>query len=451
MKLKMPIAVFVLALILGVAANGARAAALAPVYIIDLHGLVWPVQADFVVRSIDEAARNGASAVILDIDTNGGVLDSADEMQKAIYGHDKDFPIVGFVHSKAFSSGALVTLSCKYIAMTPGATLGSALPHPGLSETPDPELLQAIQNRFKSMAERSGRNPNIAVAMVTAPAAIPSLGVKAGDILSLTTTQAKANGYCDVEANAYPDILTFLKLSGAPIQERTLGPGEEFAMMITIPWVTVVLLGLGIALIAMELLTFHTHGLLALLGGVFIAAVFIANIVAGAATVVGLLIFLLGITLFFVETHFFPGHGLSAFAGVVLVFIGMFMALGGNNGNALFSLSVSLLVTAGILLAFFLYLPRSGIWRKIGQNSQQRASDGYVASADYTRFVGAPGTTLTLLRPSGIAEVNGARLNVVTSGEFVQPGTPIEVVKVAGNRIVVQEITPPVQEPSDIE
>ncbi|MDR3709154.1 MAG: NfeD family protein [Capsulimonadaceae bacterium] len=416
----------------------------APVYVIDLHGPVWPVQADFVTRCIDDASRNGASAVILDVDTNGGMLDSADEVQKAIYEHDTDFPIVAFVHNKAFSSGALITLSCKYIAMTGGATLGSALPHPGMTGSPDAELLQAIQNRFKSIADMRGRNPAVAVAMVTAPSAIPSLGIKAGDILSLTTRQARDAGYCDVVANDYPDILAFLKLSGAPVQHEELGAWLEIALFIINPWVTVLLLGGGLALIAMELLTFHTHGLLALVGGALLALVFVAHIAVGVATVAGAMLFLLGVALFLVETHVFPGHGLAAFAGLVLVFVGMFMALGGSHANAMLSLSGAILVTCGALVAFFMYLPRSRVWQKIGQNSQQRATEGYVSSADYTGFVGKSGIAVTMLRPSGIAEVAGARLNVVTTGEYVKPGAPVEVTMVAGNRIVVHELPPPV-------
>ena len=415
-------------------------AAANPVYIVDLHGPVWPVQADFVSKSLDDAAKNGAPAVILDIDTNGGVLDSADQMQKAIYAHEKDFPTVAFVHNKAFSSGAFVTLSCKYIAMTPGGTLGSALPHPGPTGDPDPELLQAIQNRFKSMADKSGRNPNIAVAMVTAPAPIPSLGIKTGDILSLTTKDAQANGYCDVVATDYPDILAFLKLAGSPIEHKELGSGVALAMLVTNPWLTVILLGIGIALIAMEMLTFHTHGLLAVLGGVMIASVMIAHLIAGASTIAGLLIFVAGIALFFVETHFFPGHGFAAVTGLLLIFAGMFLALGGANGNALFSMTGALIVTIGTLAAFFMYLPRSRVWQKIGQNSQQRASAGYVSSRDFTGSIGKSGVAVTLLRPSGTAEVDGERLSVVTSGEFVQPGAPIEVILVAGNRIVVREL-----------
>lgn len=424
-------------------------AATAPVYVIDLHGRVWPGQADFVVKGLDEAAKNGASAVILDVDTYGGELESADAMQKAIVSHEKDYPTVGFVHNKAFSSGALVTLSCKYIAMTPGAALGSALPHPDISGSdPDKELLQAIQNRFKSMAEKSGRNPNIAVAMVTAPAPIPSLGVKEGDILSLTTTQAKANGYCEVVASDYPDILAFLKLSGAPIERRQLSTSQEWAMGVTNPWVTIILLGLGIALIAMEMLTFHTHGLLAIVGGLLLALVFAAYIVAGTGTAAGLLLFLAGVALFFIETHVFPGHGIAATLGLVLIFIGMFMTLGGTSGHAVFSMTGAVLVTIGTLGAFFIYLPRSRVWKKIGQNSQQHASEGYVSSQDYTGFVGASGIAVSLLRPSGTAEINGERLSVVTEGDFVQPGAPIEVVHVAGSRIVVRELHVPAAEDS---
>lgn len=190
----------------------------------------------------------------------------------------------------------------------------------------------------------------------------------------------------------------------------------------------------------MELLTFHTHGLLALVGAGLLGAVFAAHIAVGAATVVGVMLVLLGVALFFVETHVFPGHGLSAFGALVLIFIGMFMALGGSHANALLSLSGAVLVTSGALIAFFMYLPRSGVWRKLGQNSQQRASEGYVTSADYTGFVGHDGIAVTMLRPSGIAEVDGSRLNVVTNGEYVVPGAHIEVVNVAGSRIVVHEL-----------
>jgi membrane-bound serine protease (ClpP class) len=418
-----------------------RVHAAAPVYIIDVHGEVWSGQADLVKQGLDDAAKAGASAVILDVDTDGGVLDSANDIQKAIYAHDSDFPIVGYVHDKAFSSGSLITLSCKVIAMAPGATFGSALPHPGpTSASPDPELLQAVQNMFRATAERRGRNQTIAAAMVTANDPIPSLGVKAGDILTLTTNQAKANGFCDVVAPDYPAIMAYLGVAGAPVVHRELSDWQVLAQEITTPLATILLVAVGLALVIFELVTLHTWGVAGILGGIMIGIVFIAHIAVGMAGWIGLIVFIAGILFLLFETHVFPGHGLAALAGLICIFMGMFYALGGTNGNAAVTVSVSILVTVGFLIAFFMYLPRSRVWRKMGQSMQQKASEGYVASQNYTEFVGLSGVAVTLLRPAGIAEVDGARLNVVTTGELVQPGSPVEVITVQGNRIVVRAL-----------
>jgi membrane-bound serine protease (ClpP class) len=417
----------------GPAARGA-------VYVIDVHGDIEPILADFVVSSLDDAAKAHARAVILDMDTNGGLLDSADQIQKAIYNHDNDFPIVGFVHNKAFSSGALITLSCRYIAMTSGATLGSALPHPGLDESPDKELLQAIQNRFKSLAAARRRNPDIAVAMVTAPKAIPSLGISPGDILSLTQQQAKTNGYCDIVAQNNSEILASLKINSSNTVVKDLGGWQVFTSVLLNGWVTILLIGAGMALIIAETLTMHTNGLLAILGMVLIGIVFAAHVGVGSGSFAGVLVFLGGIALFLVEIHLFPGHGIASVLGLICLFGGMFFALGGNHSNALFSTVGSLIVTIGALAAFFIYLPRSPVWRKLAQNSQQSHDAGYVSSADFSGYLGKHGMAITTLRPSGVAEVDGVRLSVVTKGDFVSPGAQLEVVNVNGGRIVVEAL-----------
>ncbi len=76
----------------------------------------------------------------------------------------------------------------------------------------------------------------------------------------------------------------------------------------------------------------------------------------------------------------------------------------------------------------------------LGQNMQQRASAGYVASADYTGLLGLAGSAASVLRPSGVAEIDGRRFTVVTEGSFyVRRRAPIEVVRVQGSRIVVRE------------
>jgi membrane-bound serine protease (ClpP class) len=430
-----------LALVLSAfAPMASRAAGPPKVYVIDVHGMVWPGQAQFVENALNEAAQNGASAVILDVDSPGGYLAAAVDIKKAIISHDHDFPTVGYSHSMAASSAALITLSCKYIAMAPTATLGTAQPHPDLSGgEPDPEELSYARAVFRSTAEFRGRNPNIAMAWVTSPDAIPSLGVKPGDILSMDVPQAQKNGFCDLVANDYPDILAFLHLSGAEIVPEHLDFWHEAAIWIADPWVTILLLGLGMALVIIELLTLHSWGIAGVTGGVVVGIVLLAHIVAGTASWLGIILLLAGIGLLLFETHLLPGHGLAALAGLVCIFLGIFWALGGSQGNALFPTLMSIIVTLGIIISFFIYLPRSRVWRILGQNMQQKAALGYVATSDFTGYLGQRGIAVTLLRPSGSADVEGMRLNVVTEGAFLPAGTPVEVVKVQGNRIVVRE------------
>jgi len=126
--------------------------------------------------------------------------------------------------------------------------------------------------------------------------------------------------------------------------------------------------------------------------------------------------------------------------GLILIFLGMFYALGGTQTGALYSASAALLTAAAVLAAFFLYLPRSRVWGRLGQPLRQMATAGYVSSDNYTEFVGRLGTAVTALRPSGTAEVEEVRLAVVTEGDFIPAGTAVQVVLVQGSRIVVRAV-----------
>jgi membrane-bound serine protease (ClpP class) len=410
------------------------------VFVIDVHGTVWPGQATFIEDKLDEARRDGASAVILDVDTFGGLAQSAVDMKDAILAHDHDFITVGYVHNRALSSGSLVTLSCKYIAMDPGASLGSAQPHPAGGGDPDPETLSWARSEFKSTAEARGRNPQIAVAWVTSPMPIPSLSIKEGDILTLTTDQAQTNGYCDVVASSVPDILSFLKLSGAEVVPEHLGFWESSALAVSTPWVTILLLVIGTALVVWEMMTLHSWGLAGAIGGIVVGIVFLAHIVAGTAGWIGVILFIVGIAFVLFEMHIMPTHGLLLFAGAILAAVGLFYALGGDQQHAVYPAVTSVLLVCVVLIAFLFYLPKSRIWEIFGQRGRQRATAGYVSSADYTGFLGATGKTLTPLRPSGIADIEGSRLDVRSEGSFLPPNTAVEVCLVEGSKVVVREI-----------
>ena len=214
---------------------------------------------------------------------------------------------------------------------------------------------------------------------------------------------------------------------------------EQVAQFIVTPWATIALLVVGCLLLFIELLTLHTWGLTGTLGVLAVGLVFAAHVTVGGAGWIGIVLFLAGLTFLLVETHVFPGHGIAAVLGLMLMFLGMFYALGGSQ-NALFALSISTILTAASIIGFFAYLPRSPVWKKLGQQMQQRASLGYVTSEDLTHFLGRTGRAATKLRPSGIADIDGFRLDVVTEGEFLDAGTPVVVIRVEGCRVVVDNL-----------
>ena len=396
------------------------------VVVINVHGAVWPGTAVFVRKQLDAAYQQGAAGVILDLDTTQGTPAAAEDVKKAILEHAASFPIAAYVHDRALGPGSLIAVSCKTLAMAPGASLGDAE--------------NSSKTEFKSAADANGRNAAIAAAFVSADSDLPAVGVKAGDSLTLTAKQAQAAGFADVVATVTPEVLAKMGpgLANAQTTPVSLDGWTSFSLWITQPWATILLLALGLALVIIEMLTLHSWGVAGIGGGILVALIFAAYITVGAATWVGILIFLAGAALLLVETHFLPGHGLPALAGLILIFIGMFLALGGTQAGGLVPATSALLTTLALVVAFFLYLPRSGVWKRLGQPMRQTASAGYVSGGDFTAYLGQVGVAVTLLRPSGTAEFDGVRLPVVTEGEFAAQGTAVQVVAVQGSRVVVR-------------
>ncbi len=393
--------------------------------VIDVHGTLWPGMATYVAGQIEQAWRTGASGVVLDLDTTRGSAEAADVIKTAVVSRARSLPIAAFVHDRALGAGSVVAVACKTLALSPSASLGGAVG--GVSKAD-----------LSGAAAASGRNPAIAAAFVSADAALPSLGVAPSETLTLSASQAASVGYADVVAPDISDVAAKMGLAGAAITPVHLDGWTAVALWVSQPWATILLLALGLALVVVEFLTWHTWGIAGIVGGLLVALIFASHITVGAATWVGIALFLIGITLLLLETHVFPGHGLSAFAGLILIFLGMFYALGGTQTGAIYSASAALLTCVATIAAFFLYLPRSRVWNKLGQPMRQSAIAGYVSSDDYTGFVGHVGTTVTALRPSGTADVEGMRLAVVSEGDFVPAGASVQVVLVQGSRVVVR-------------
>jgi membrane-bound serine protease (ClpP class) len=415
------IAVFALLLLM----TATTKALAASVRVIQLHGSIGPGEANFASKQMSEAYTEGDAGVIIDLDSENGSVDAASSVITSITQHASQYPIAVYVHTHAEGPAAAIAVASKLTVVDPGAILGNANGVP--------------VDVLKSAAGLSGRNVALAAAFVKAESPMPTLNILPGDVATLTATQAVSNGMAEMSATGYTAILVRMGIPNASLSIHQVDPVMSVASWLSQGWVTILLIVLGLLLIIAEMLTFHSWGVGGAIGALVILLILTAHVIAGVGTWIGLALFFLGIGFLVIETHVLPGHGVSAIVGLGLIFTGFFLALGATSGTGgLVSIFAALLITLGTVVAFFLYLPKSRIWSRLGQNNSQTASSGYVASDDYTGYLGQYGTALTVLRPVGTGIFSGVKLPVVSEDKFVNPGTSIRVVEVQGSKIIVK-------------
>lgn len=154
-----------------------------------------------------------------------------------------------------------------------------------------------------------------------------------------------------------------------------------------------------------------------------------------------MLLFLLGIAALILEIFILPGFGISGVAGIILITWGVLL-LAVDFTQATMALVVALLATLVVFLLSLKLLKRFNIWQRLTLGTKQQKETGYVApQANLVHYIGKTGVAVTPLRPSGVAEVIGQRLDVVTEGDYISAGTPIEVIQVEGARVVVKTLS----------
>src|SRR5690606_30847430 len=136
----------------------------AAVYRIPVTGTIENGLAPYVARSLQLAASEGASLVVLDIDTPGGRVDAAERIVDAV--RNSPVKVVAFVNPRAWSAGAMIALSASEIWIVPGGALGAATPIDGSGTKASEKMVSAMRAEFRALAELRGRNPAIAEGMV---------------------------------------------------------------------------------------------------------------------------------------------------------------------------------------------------------------------------------------------------------------------------------------------
>lgn len=324
--------------------------------------------------------------------------------------------------------------------MAPGTSIGAAMIVDASGQPiENPKYVSFWTSEMVAAAQLNGRNPDIAVGMVD-PGRVVELKELGrtkdkGQIITLTAQDALKVGYADKLASSIEEVLAWKGLSDRTVVELDPTFSERVAAFVTGSAMSTILLILGIAGIAIEMLVpgFGAPGLIGLLSfGLY----FFGHAIAGFAGMESIVFFVLGIA-FLVFEMFVPSFGILGLMGCAGVVTGIAMAAN-DSGDAIRSLGWAVLAAAVIVAVFAYVFRRKGIWNKFILKDRLSTEDGYIPNEPRESWLGQEGIALTTLRPAGIAEIAGSRVDVVASGEYVERGTPVVVTVIDGTRIVVK-------------
>ncbi|MDQ6766476.1 MAG: ATP-dependent Clp protease proteolytic subunit [Candidatus Eremiobacteraeota bacterium] len=424
------IALSALVLVAGIATTAAHVAFAKPmtpfVAVIDVDNTIDAGMAHRVQRAVEQAQAEGASAILVVLKTNGGVVDDANDIRDAL--QSAGIPTIAYVKERAWSAGALIALACDKIYMAPGSSIGAAEPIPST-----PKFISAMHAEFVSLAEAHHRNPAIAAAMTDPEVVVAGLKAK-GQILSLSATQAKKYHFIDGIADTELGALALAGFQHPRLSIANSTIGERIAQFIADPIVSGLLLTIGFLGLLIEMQTLHL--IAGIIGVAALALFFGAHIVAGFSNWVVIAIFALGIVALLFEMHVLPGHGISGTLGALLILLSIVMAFGAVLVGTV-ATGLSLIAAIALFFLALRWLPQSAFMRRFAFAGAQSASAGYVAAQPVRGIDGAEGVAQTYLRPAGVALIGGTRYQVQTDGDFIPAQTRIRVKRVEGAKIFV--------------
>jgi|HubBroStandDraft_6_1064221.scaffolds.fasta_scaffold00002_270 membrane-bound serine protease (ClpP class) len=400
-----------------------------PILVIPINGTVDDGMAHLVERSVNEANQQGARAIVLDVNSPGGLVEAAFQIRDALFSAQE--PVVAYVGARAYSAAALISLSASRIVMAPGASIGAAEPIPATAK-----LISGLRGEFESTAERNHRNPKVAGAMVDKTVDLPEYK-RSGAILTLNTDDAVRAGIAESTAPTLDAALAQLHLADAPRVTESFTWAERLARFATDPVVSGLLLTLGMLGLLIEMQTLH--GIAGLIGVGALGLFFGTHVYAGFSNGFVAALAVLGLLGILWELHVVPGHGLPGILGAVALFVAVLLAF----GLPFFFVGIETIATAIVLTVIvFTLTARAMPQNAWAQRLALAAAQGpeYVTSADHGSLRGRTGTAVSYLRPAGIASIEGRRVDVLTEGEFIAQGTPIRVVRVEGARIFVEPV-----------
>ena len=258
---------------------------------------------------------------------------------------------------------------------------------------------------------------------------------KPGQILSLTQEQALREKFADFGADDIDAVVKELKIEqgNKVIVERTYR--ESLIGFFDNPAVKSILITVIILGLITEIKTAGTGiaGLMAIIAGI---AVFGSSIVTTSGGMLPALVFLAGVALLILEV-FIPGFGISGMLGIVFLMGSFFLVLGGGTEAVRWLLLSLGLAVAGVYV-LSKYITSTSIYNRLILK-EGNADLGVTKKNVNENLLRQVGVTITQMRPTGKIKIEEKQYDALTSGEFLEVGESIVIVKIQGGQIYVEK------------
>ena len=468
--------------------------------ILTCHDMIDDGLYQSIIRRSEEAISRGADYLILDVQTYGGLVKSADDISKYLILELGDkIHTVAYVSTEAISAGSMISVSCKDIIMRENTTIGCSAPivmgGKEMGETEREKSESFVRATFSRAAQANGYPEALLKAMVSQKLEVwqvknkqigqmeyyeteylPSdpnaydlagkkLIVKEGELLTLTDQKAKEYGIARAIVADVDGVLAFLaerdgvSFSTDVIRLETMW-SEEMVRWLTSPMVVSILV-LGIMLGIYVEFNSPGLGLPALLAITCLVILVGSRYLVGLANWIEVALLCIGFLLLMVEIFVIPGFGVAGFAGLVCILAGFFGMLVKNTPDelpwpqgvdawniftdGLFGMAVGFLlfIVAAIILAR--YMDRMPVLKRLVLKSAVTGKQVCLArtfeshSESSALEVGQTGEVISALRPAGKVQFGPSIVDVVADGEFIEKGERVQILEIHGNHVVVTE------------
>jgi len=402
------------------------------IYLLKVDGIINPASAGHIVKGIDKAEQEGASCLVIQMDTPGGLMESMRTIVKRIL--TARVPIIVYVApsgSRAGSAGVFITLAAHIAAMAPGTNIGAAHPvqmgEKKISKEMEAKILNDTVAYIRTIAKQRGRNEQWAEKAVR-------------ESVSAQEDEALQLGIIDLVSPTLEDLLSrvdgrqveiasgkviALKVKGVEVKEIKMSFRHQLLSIISNPSIAYILLMLGFYGLLYEL---ANPGVIlpGVIGGICLILAFFAFQMlpinyAGAALI------LLGVILFIAEVKI-TSYGMLSVAGVISLLLGSIMLIDSPAEFLKISFIKVILPVVSVSAAFFLFA-----LIMVVRAHRRRPTTGREG------LVGGRGVATTDLKPEGVVEIRGELWNAVAD-EAIKAGEKIQVEAIDGMQVTVKKI-----------